>query len=104
MATDKRSIVYNYETLTALGLRLVDHGETLAASPEHEEIVIDLARAARACSNFATLQFRVGEIAQHALERPAPTLHRDLFAAIEAAQRPEPPDWPEPSRSSHHSS
>jgi hypothetical protein len=68
---------------------------------QHEEIAIHLARA---CSNFATLQFRVGEIAQHALERQALTLHRDLFAAIEAAQRAEPLDWPEPSRSSHHSS
>jgi hypothetical protein len=86
MAKDNPSISLTYETLTALGLRLVDHGETLAASIEHEEIAIDLARAAAACSQFATLQYRIREIAQHALERPGLAMHRDLNEAVAASQ------------------
>jgi hypothetical protein len=49
--------------------------------------VIDLKWAARACSNFATLQFQVREIAAGLLERPSLAIHRDLAAALyEASQ------------------
>jgi hypothetical protein len=85
MAIFNRTI-FTYETLTALSLRLVDHAEALGASIEHEEVAIDLSRAAEACSRFATLQYRITEIASEVLNRPGLAIHRDIHEALQAAR------------------
>jgi hypothetical protein len=57
---------FSIEALNALGARPFDHAEDLSATLEFEPIVLDLKLAARACGNFASLRFAVGEIAGNA--------------------------------------
>jgi hypothetical protein len=79
----------NIETLNALGARLFDHAEDVAANIEFEPLVLDLKLAARACDRLAGLRFQVAEIAADVLTKPALAIHRDLFAALDAAERAE---------------
>jgi hypothetical protein len=77
MAEDKPTLPFSIQILAQLGGRLFDHAEALAAFPELEPIthpinvVTDLRLAARACSSFATLQFRVSEITAMAFRQDA---------------------------------
>jgi hypothetical protein len=57
----------NIETLNALGARLFDHAEDVAANIEFEPLVLDLKLAARACDRLAGLRFQVAEIAADVL-------------------------------------
>jgi hypothetical protein len=86
MATEQPSTIFNIETLTALGGRLHDHAEDLAAEVAFEP-VRDIRLAARVCDTLAGLRFRVMEIAAKALTTPALTMQRDLFEALESAER-----------------
>jgi hypothetical protein len=85
MATDNPTPL-NIETLNGLAARLRDHAEDIAASIEFEPVVLDIRLAARACGSLAGLRFQVAEIAADALTKPALAIHRDLFAALDAAE------------------
>jgi hypothetical protein len=100
MATDNPT-PFNIEGLNSLAARLRDHAEDVADVVNFDPVVNDLRLAALACGKFASLRFAVSEIASDASTPPA--TRRDLLIALEEAQG-DPPDWPEPSRSSHHSS
>jgi hypothetical protein len=78
---------FNIETLNHLAGRLRDHAEDLAAELEFEPVVSDIRLAARACDNFAGLRFQVAEIAADVLQKPSLAIHRDLFAALDEAER-----------------
>jgi hypothetical protein len=94
-------IRFNIEQLNMLAARLRDHAEDVADVVNFDPVVSDLRLAALACGKFASLRFTVSEIANAASTPPA--TRRDLLIALEEAQG-DRPDWPEPSRSSHHSS
>jgi hypothetical protein len=47
---------------------------------------VDIRLAARVCSNFVTLRFRVAEIAEAGLTQPEPAIRRDLLDALTAAE------------------
>jgi hypothetical protein len=94
-------IRFNIEQLNMLAARLRDHAEDVADVVNFDPVVSDLRLAARACGKFASLRFQVSEIANAASTPPA--TRRDLLVALEEAQDDPPADWPEPSRSSHHS-
>jgi hypothetical protein len=74
------------ETLNQLAGRLRDHAEDLADALEFEPVVIDIRLAARACDSYAGLRFQVAEIAADVLTKPGLAIHRDLFAALDAAE------------------
>jgi hypothetical protein len=86
MAENEPTTKFGIETLNALSARLFDHAEDLAAALEFEPVVSDMRLAARACDKFAGLRLQVAEIAADVLTRPALTIHRDLFAALDAAE------------------
>jgi hypothetical protein len=77
--------VFDYETLTKLGARLFDHADSITNVARHD-MEVDVRLAARACSNFATLRFRVAEIAEEALTQHPAATHRDLIAALADAE------------------
>jgi hypothetical protein len=83
---DTNPTLLNIETLNGLAARLRDHAEDIAASIEFEPVVLDIRLAARACGSLAGLRFQVAEIAADALTKPALAIHRDLFAALDAAE------------------
>jgi hypothetical protein len=58
--------VFTTETLNALGARLFDHADSIT-NPARHDMEVDCRLAARALSNFATLRFRIGEMAEAAL-------------------------------------
>ncbi len=58
--------VFNYETLNALGARLIDNTDSIVNVASHE-MELDIRLAARVCSKLASLRFRVAEIAETAL-------------------------------------
>ena len=77
--------VFNYETLTQLAARLYDHGDSITNVAAHQ-MEIDIRLAARACSKFASLRFRVAEIAEMALTQDGAATRRDLTAALADAE------------------
>jgi hypothetical protein len=76
---------FDYETLTKLGARLIDHADSIMNVGAHQ-MEIDIRSAARAISNFATLQFRIAEIAEAALVQDPGATRRDLIDALAAAE------------------
>jgi hypothetical protein len=86
MAKDNPTLPFNIEALALLGARLFDHAEDIAATLEFEPITADLHLAARACSSFASLQFRVSEITGMVFTQDAAVTRRDLLAALADAQ------------------
>jgi hypothetical protein len=77
--------VFTIEALNALGTRLFDHADSITNVAAHE-MEVDCRLAARALSNFATLRFCVGEIAEAALTQPGAATRRDLIAALADAE------------------
>jgi hypothetical protein len=77
--------VFNIETLNALGARLYDHADSITNVAAHE-MELDIRLAARVCSNFATLRFRVAEIAEMALTQDGAATRRDLLDALADAE------------------
>jgi hypothetical protein len=77
--------VFTVETLNALGTRLYDHADSITNVARHD-MEVDCRLAARALSNFATLRFRVAEIAEQALVQPGAATRRDLIAALSDAE------------------
>jgi hypothetical protein len=47
---------------------------------------VDIRLGARACSNLATLRFRIMEIVEAALTQPGTAISRDLLAALADAE------------------
>jgi hypothetical protein len=86
MAEDNPTTVFDTETLNNLGGRLLDHAEDMAADINFEPLTLDLRMAARACSKFSTLRFRVGEIAGMALIQDGAATRRDLLDALADAR------------------
>jgi hypothetical protein len=84
MGTDK-PMTFSIEQLAALGGRLHDAAEDLAATLEFEPVVLDLKLAARAISRFASLRFQVAEIASDGATTPA--IRRDLLIVLEEASQ-----------------
>jgi hypothetical protein len=78
--------MFNVETLNALGARLYDHADSITNVAAHE-MEIDIRLAARVCSSFASLRFRVMEIAEAALTQPGAAIRRDLIDALADAER-----------------
>jgi hypothetical protein len=76
--------VFTIEALSALAARLFDHAESIT-NPARHDMEVDCRLAARALSNFATLRFRVGEIAE-ALTQPGAAIRRDLLGALADAE------------------
>jgi hypothetical protein len=77
--------VFTIETLNALGARLFDHADSITNVARHD-MEVDIRLAARACSNMASLRFRIGEIAEEALSQHPSATHRDLLAALADAE------------------
>jgi hypothetical protein len=77
--------VFNIETLNALGARLFDHADSIT-NPARHDMEVDCRLAARALSNFATLRFRVVEIAEAALTQAGAATRRDLLDALADAE------------------
>jgi hypothetical protein len=77
--------IFDYETLTRLAASLYDHGDSITNVAAHQ-MEIDIRLAARALSNFATLRFRIAEIAEQALTQDAGATRRDLLGALAAAE------------------
>ena len=77
---------FNIETLNALGARLRDHAEEVADVVNFEPATTDLRLAAAACSRFASLKFRIAEIAEMALTQDGAATTRDLRQALDDAQ------------------
>ena len=75
--------VLGYETLTKLGARLYDHGDSITNVARHD-MEVDIRLAARVCSNMATLRFRVAEIAEHPLTHAS--IRRGLLDALHDAE------------------
>jgi hypothetical protein len=76
---------FNAENLAALCARLRDHADSITNVAAHE-MELDLRIAARALALFATLQFRVSEIAEMALSQAGPATARDLRQALDDTQ------------------
>lgn len=77
--------VFTYETLTKLAASLYDHGDSITNVAAHQ-MEIDIRLAAKACSNFATLRFRIAEVAEMALNQDGAATRRDLIAALADAE------------------
>jgi hypothetical protein len=81
-------VVLLYLSLNHLanGVRIVTGCEpweaTAMAIGLAHEMEVDCRLAARALSNFTTLRFRVGEIAEAALAQSGAAIRRDLIAAL----------------------
>jgi hypothetical protein len=73
--------ILDYETLTKLCARLFDHAESITNVAAHE-MEVDIRLSARVCSNFASLRFRIAEIAEAALTQSGPAIRRDLLDAL----------------------
>jgi hypothetical protein len=84
--------VFNIETLNALGHRLYDHADYLYDHLDSITIMAangmqtDLRLAGGVCHNFATLRFRIMEIAEKSLTQPPAATQRDLLDALSAAE------------------
>jgi hypothetical protein len=77
--------MFTIETLSALGARLFDHADSIT-NPARHDMEVDCRLAARALSNFATLRFRIEEIAEAALTQAGAAIRRDLIAALADAE------------------
>ena len=77
--------IFDYETLTKLGARLFDHADSITNIAAHQ-MELDIRLAARAISNFATLRFRIAEIADRALTQAGAAIRRDLLDALNDAE------------------
>jgi hypothetical protein len=77
--------VFNFEKLNALGARLFDHADCIVNVAAHETDQ-DMRLAARVCSKFATLRFRIAEIAEGALTQAPAATRRDLLGALADAE------------------
>jgi hypothetical protein len=77
---------FDIEALNALGGCLFDHAESIAAEILLEPVVADCL-AAWACSTFASLRFRVAEIAVLAPQQNGSATARDLREALDSAVR-----------------
>ncbi len=73
------------EALNALSARLFDHADSIT-NPARHDMEVDCRLAARGLSNFATLRFCIGEIAEAALTQPGAATRRDLIAALGDAE------------------
>jgi len=85
MGDIKRTITLDYETLTAVGARLSRHAEDIT-NAARQDIANDLRLAAVMASKFASLRFRVAEIAPKAIDHPEwdrAAFARDLRAALD---------------------
>jgi hypothetical protein len=76
--------VFNAETLAALCARLHDHADGIVNVAAHE-METDIRQATRALALFATLKFRIAEIAEMALTQAGPAIARDLRQALDDA-------------------
>jgi hypothetical protein len=77
--------VFDYEMLTKLAASLYEHGDSITNVAAHQ-MEIDIRLAARAISNFATLRFRIAEIAEAALAQDPAATRRDLLDALADAE------------------
>jgi hypothetical protein len=78
-------IRFDIETLNALGARPFDHADSIVNVAAHE-MEMDIRQAARALALFATLKFRIAEIAEMALTQAGAATARDLRQALDDAQ------------------
>jgi hypothetical protein len=102
------STVFTIESLSALGARLAQHAELLEGvytNPwdiEHiNQAIGDIKRAVSVCTVLAKLRFELADYAAKLLENQhwhVAAVVRDLRIILDDTQ-----DWPEASRSSHHS-
>jgi hypothetical protein len=81
----KQSTKFDAATLAALCTRLHDHADSIVNVAAHE-MEMDVRQAARAFALFATLKFRIAEIAEVALSQAGPATARDLRQALDGAQ------------------
>jgi hypothetical protein len=90
MATKENIPVFGYAELTAAAGRFADHAETVM-NPARQDIAQDLRMAARMAHKFASLRFRVANIAQKAIDPPdnwgTAILALELRAALDDAER-----------------
>jgi hypothetical protein len=76
--------VLSIENLTLIGARLYDYASQItAALPDTAK---DVRLAARVCDKLASLRFRVGEIAEMALNQDPGATARDLHEALADAE------------------
>jgi hypothetical protein len=88
MAEDNPTVKFDYATLTALGGRLSRRADDIVMVAA-QEIAADLRLAARMASKFASLGYRIGEIADVALANPEwdrAAFTRDLRDALTDAE------------------
>jgi hypothetical protein len=88
MADSDHTEKFNYANLTAIGGRLSQRADGVVMVGA-QDIASDLRLAARMASRFATLIFRIGEIAEMALTIPAwdgAAFARDLRDALSDAE------------------
>jgi hypothetical protein len=90
MANRDHNRVFGYAELTALAGRFAQHAAAIT-NPARQDVAKDLLLAARMAHKFASLRFRVANIAQKAIEPPdnsgTATLALELRAALDDAER-----------------
>jgi hypothetical protein len=87
MADPDHKPIFDYASLTAIGARLSDHADAVT-NAARQDIANDLRLAAAIAVKFASLRFRVAEIAAKAIENPDwdnAAIARDLREALDAA-------------------
>jgi hypothetical protein len=87
MAENKSTTILDYEKLTTIGARLSDHADAIT-NAARQDIAHDLRLAAAIAVKFASLRFRIAEIAAKAIENPDwdnGAIARDLRDALDAA-------------------
>jgi hypothetical protein len=83
MATEK-PIIFDVETLNALGARLYGHGESIT-NIARQDMADDLRLATRAIDKLTTLRLRISEIAESCMIQAPPATRRDALDALAAA-------------------
>jgi hypothetical protein len=77
--------VLNIEMLTAIAAKLFEHSDNIKSVP-WQDIALNLRLAARLAEKFASLRFRVAEIAEMALRQDPGASARDLRDALADAE------------------
>jgi hypothetical protein len=90
MANQDHNRVFGYAELTALAGRFAEHAAAIS-NPARQDVAKDLLLAARMAHKFASLRFRVANIAQKAIDPPdnwgTAALALELRAALDDAER-----------------
>jgi hypothetical protein len=86
MATQQFNSPFGYEGLTAIAGRLSRHSDDIV-NVARLDIADDLRMAARMAHRFASLKFRVLEVAEAALHQDGAAIHRDLKDAVADSER-----------------